>query len=56
MPKVDFISVLLYVGFALLILLAIGIVVLKVYAVLVYGNTPIYECPTWVVWLLEIGK
>lgn len=35
------------------ILLAIAFIVLKIYAVVAYGDLPLQECPTWVVWILS---
>jgi len=56
MPKLDVGSVLLYLLLAVVILTMLGLMAVYFYAVIVYGNTPIAECPVWVVWLLGIGR
>lgn len=35
------------------IMLIIGLIVLWIYVLAVYGNKPITEVPTWALWLLH---
>ena len=34
-------------------MLMIGLIVLLIYALIVYGNKPITEVPTWALWILR---
>ena len=40
---------------ALALLLVLGAIILKIYALITYGDTPITEAPVWVVWILQDG-
>ena len=48
-------GIILLVLMGLVVLLALGVIALTVYAISVYGNTPISEAPVWVVWILQDG-
>ena len=37
----------------LFILIGIGAIVLSIYAFITYGNKPITEIPSWVIWLIK---
>ena len=37
----------------LFILICVGAIVLSIYAFITYGNKPITEIPSWVIWLIK---
>ena len=38
------------------VILAIAAIILHVYALIKYGNTPVTDAPVWVYWILDSRK
>ena len=39
----------------LAVIVAVACIILKIYALINYADTPIAEAPVWVVWILQDG-
>ncbi len=50
--KYKIISVLLYIGFALVIMVAIAMIAGVIWANIKYANVPVGDIPLWVAWLI----
>lgn len=50
--KDKIIGVLLYIGFALVIMVAIAMIVGVIWANIKYANVPVGDIPLWVAWLI----
>lgn len=50
--KDKIIGVLLYIGFALVVLVAIAMIAGVIWANIKYANVPVGDIPLWVAWLI----
>lgn len=50
--SITFGFIMVIVGYIIVLLLILSLAGLWIYCLIVYGNTPLSECPTWVAWFL----
>lgn len=46
-------NLLVKIGSAIAVILILGLIIIHIYMLVKYGNTPVSEMPTWVWWWLK---
>lgn len=49
-------NLLVKIGSAIAVIFILGLIIIHIYVLVKYGNTPVSEMPTWVWWWLNGGN